>query len=90
MRTPIHFDTIVSDALLITQGTVWSEEIISGWHLVGLPKALGLFLVAHKPATPREIAGQLALRQVQYFAASLLMLGFQTQPERKQAGEVLQ
>jgi hypothetical protein len=69
MSTPFHFEKIVTAALPITQNVVWLDEVIEGWHLVAFPQAPGLFLVSHKPASPRELAVALALCQVENFAS---------------------
>jgi len=84
------FLDLVAHALRITQDPQWLDPIIEDHYLVGFPKAPGLFVVAHKKATPRQLAVLLAIRQVERDAYQCFSMGAQAQAERAEHGGLLQ
>ena len=71
------FLDLVQQALRITHNPIWLDHIFHDTYLVGFENASGLFLVAHKPSTPRQLAVQLAIRQIEAGAYSALKFGFE-------------
>lgn len=69
------FLDLVQQALRITHNPIWLDHVFHDTYLVGFENASGLFLLAHKPSTPRELAVQLAIRQIEADAYSAFKFG---------------
>lgn len=79
-----RFLDLIREALRITQDRTWLDHIFDNHYLVAFDRAPGLFLVAHKDATPRELAVLLAIKQVEHDAYQSFLAGAQAAAERSQ------
>lgn len=68
---------IVQQALPIAQEPIWLDQIFHDLYLVTFERAPGLFVLAHKPSSPRELAVQLAIRQIEADAYASFRAGFE-------------
>lgn len=84
MASEKRFVDLVQQALKITHSAVWLDQIINRHHVVGFEAAPGLFVVAPKPSTPRELATLLALRQIESDALSVFLAGVESRVPRLQ------
>ena len=75
--TERNFVDLVQQALRLTQTPIWLDQIIDGHYLVSFEDAPGLFVVASKPSSPRQLAVQLAIRQIECDAFRSFCLGFE-------------
>lgn len=82
--TETRFLDLVAEALRVTQDRTWLDHIIDNHYLVAFDKAPGLFLVAHRQASPRELAVMLAVKQVEHDAYQSFLAGAQAASERSQ------
>ena len=77
-----NFLELVNQALRIAHSAKRLDHIISGHYLVGFDSAPGLFVIARERSTPRELAVQLAIRQIEADAFACFSTGFQAKAER--------
>lgn len=78
-----NFLDLVQQALPIAQEPIWLDHIFHNTYLVTFERALGLFLLAHKPSAPRELAVQLAIRQIEADAYAAFVSGLQKRYQEK-------
>lgn len=65
MNREKKFTALVEQKLRTAQSVIWLDPIVENFSLVGFEQVPGLYLMAPKPSTPRELAVALAIRQVE-------------------------
>lgn len=75
--TEQNFVDLVQQALPIAQEPIWLDRIFHDLYLVTFERAPGLLVLANKPSSPRELAIQLAIRQVEADAYASFLAGFE-------------